>query len=78
MRYLTNITNWIRGTTMQKKCSLRNCDQHAIGGFQETFETGSLTTKGRMAPGDTIYWCPIHESDLLASTQTMKGARIAL
>lgn len=46
------------------QCSIRDCGNTVIGGFQKTLAVGHYQDPSATIPGNRILWCEDHEGNL--------------
>ena len=46
------------------KCSIRDCTNRVIGGFQKTIAVGHYQDPNATIPGNRMLWCKEHEDSL--------------
>ncbi len=56
------------------KCSVRDCKESAIGGFQERIPAGIAGDPSEVFPGSVTRWCRRHEDRLLEEVMGRPGA----
>ena len=56
------------------KCSISDCKEKAIGGFQELIPDGIAGDRSEVVPGSVTRWCRRHEDHLLEKVMGRQGA----
>jgi len=55
------------------KCSLVNCTEKIVGGFQEIIDVGTFDHPNATIPGLRTHWCDTHESMLRPTILGKRG-----